>query len=70
MRYFKRKNGDYARLGRFDWDITSPLFGKYYIDIQTPFGSNNTAEVPNGQPLAFCEQWLMENGFIEAVHTS
>ena len=65
MMYFKRINGDYARLGRYDWNITSPLFGKYFVDIQTPFGSDNTDEVPNGETLSFCEQWLKERGFVE-----
>lgn len=65
MRFFKRNNGDYARLGRFDWNIASPLFGKCYVDIQTPFGSNNTDEVPHGETRSYCEQWLKERGFVE-----
>ncbi len=68
MRYFKRNNGDYARLGRYDWNIASPLFGKYFVDIQTPFGSDNTDEVPNGETLSLCEQWLKKHGFAELKH--
>lgn len=30
-----------ARIGRHAGQVTSPLFGKYYVDIQTPFGSAN-----------------------------
>lgn len=65
MRFFKRKSGDYARLGRFDWNIASPLFGKYYVDVQTAYGSSNTDGVPCGESLSHCEQWLKENGFAE-----
>lgn len=68
MRYFKRSNGDYARLGRFTNNIYSSVFGKYYIDIQTVFGSDNTDEVPFGKGLDYCEQWLKERGFIELEH--
>ncbi|MBO7735969.1 MAG: hypothetical protein J6S67_25595 [Methanobrevibacter sp.] len=65
MKYYKRINGDYARIGRYDGNIHSPLFGTYYIDFRTVFGSKNDYEVPHGLTLFDCEKWLNDNGFVE-----
>ena len=64
-KYYKRSNGDYARLGRF-MNISSPMFGKYYIDLQTVSRSHNDNGVPCGESKKHCEAWLEENGFIKA----
>lgn len=68
MRYYKKSNGDYARLGRFTADIGSPLFGTYYVDLQTVFVSNNKDYVPCGESLEYCEKWLNEAGFSELTN--
>lgn len=38
-----------ARIGRYDWLVSSQDFGKYYVDIQGPFGSDNRG-VPESFP--------------------
>lgn len=59
-----KKYGEIARIGRFTWDIMSPLFGRYYVDIQTPFGSENTSDIPESFPSReSAEQFLFEIGF-------
>lgn len=67
MRYFKRTNGDYARIGRFTWNLHSPEFGKYYIDFRDVTGrSLNDNEVPCGVSLEDCLSWPRRiGGFTE-----
>ena len=55
-----------ARIGRYTWNITSPLFGKYYVDIQTPFGSRNTPNIPESfDSKESAHTFLTECGFVE-----
>lgn len=59
-----KKYKEAARIGRFTWDVMSPLFGKYYIDIQTAFGSRNTSDVPESfDTKESAEKFLFELGF-------
>ena len=60
-----KRYGATARIGRFTWDIMSPLFGKYYVDIQTPFGSENHSDVPESfDSKESAHRFLTECGFV------
>lgn len=53
-----------ARIGRFTWDIMSPVFGRYYIDIQSSFGNKNTGSIPESfESKESAENFLFELGF-------
>lgn len=59
-----KKYKEVARIGRFTWDIMSPLFGKYYLDIQTAFGSRNISDIPESfDSFESAEKFLFESGF-------
>lgn len=60
-----RRYGATARIGRFTWDIMSPLFGKYYIDIQTAFGSANRDTPESFDTKEQAEKYLTDIGFKE-----
>ena len=61
MRTWKKKR---AKIGRYDRLVSSPDFGKWYVDIQTPFGSDN-----KGVPVSFdtyedARTYLESMGFV------
>lgn len=40
--YFRQKVSRHVgRIGKYNARVTDPFFGKWYVDIQTPFGSDN-----------------------------
>ncbi len=52
-----------ARIGKYQVKVTDPLFAKYYVDIQSVFGSANR-DVPLSFPnRAAAEQYLIDRGF-------
>ena len=53
-----------ARIGKYDVKVTDPLFAKYYVDIQSAFGSANR-DVPLAFPnRAAAEKYLTDRGFV------
>ena len=63
-RYYVDKNwkNHIAHIGRYD-RVQSTLFGKYYVDIQCPFGSDNKG-VPESFPTyEAAESYLTTRGF-------
>ena len=53
-----------ARIGRYtNGQVTSPLFGKYYVDIQTPFGSANKNVPISFQNYESARSYLESLGF-------
>lgn len=60
-----KRHKEVARIGRFTWNVTSPFFGRWYIDIQTPFGSRNKGIPESFQTKESAERFLFENGFTE-----
>lgn len=61
----RRLQNKMAKIHRQDWDVTSPRFGKYYLDIVGAFRSEN------GIHSFYCEdsteeieKWLIEHGYI------
>ncbi|MCM1124596.1 MAG: hypothetical protein NC416_18630 [Eubacterium sp.] len=55
--------GATARIGRFTWNIGSPLFGKYFVDIQTSFGSSNMNTPESFDTKEQAEKYLIGIGF-------
>lgn len=55
-----------ARIGRQDWLVSSPDFGKYYIDIQSPFGSQNKGIPLNFDTYEDARSYLEKMGFVAA----
>lgn len=43
---FKRIGGSRAQIRRFDWNIESPLFGKWFVDIRNSIGMSDNAGTP------------------------
>lgn len=65
---YERLNGDTATIRRFIWNEKSPLFGRYYIVIQTSFGSMNTSDIPESfETKKDAESFLREMGFKEII---
>ena len=60
---FRQSNGTVARIGRYDWDITSPLFGKFYVDVQGLMGSENDGVPESFRTRAYAIAWLEKRGF-------
>lgn len=63
--YFREKifKSRTARIGRYLNSVQSPLFGKYYVDIQSTFGSANQGtpeSFPTYEEAAF---YLVDRGF-------
>lgn len=53
-----------ARIGRYtNGPVTSPLFGKYYVDIQTPFGSANKNVPPSFPDYEAAKSYIESMGF-------
>lgn len=53
-----------ARIGKYtNGSVTDPIYGKYYVDIQSPFGTAHR-DVPLSFPnRAAAEQYLIDRGF-------
>ncbi|MGN1025509.1 MAG: hypothetical protein ACI4P4_03785 [Faecousia sp.] len=67
-KYFRLNNWSkkVARIGRYDWLVKSPDFGKYYVDIHSPFGSANKGVPENFPTYEAAREYLESIGF-EAV---
>lgn len=51
-----------ARIGRYD-RVKSPIFGRYYVDIQCPFGSDNKGVPESFATYEQAASYLEELGF-------
>lgn len=51
-----------ARIGRYD-RVQSPIFGRYYVDIQCPFGSDNRGTPESFPTYEAAASYLMGRGF-------
>jgi hypothetical protein len=55
-----------ARIGRYDWDLKSPDFGKYFLDVVKEYGtSKNTHGIEPTKDITVIENWLDEHKFIK-----
>ena len=55
-----------ARIGQFDWNTSSPDFGKYFLDIVKEYGtSRNNHEIEPTNDITIIQKWLDKNGFIK-----
>lgn len=66
-RVFKNGAGETARIGRYAWNIKSPLFGLYFVDIIGRFGLSSNVGVPEHfRTYADAKAYLCQLGFVPA----
>ena len=56
-----------AWIKRFDWNVNSPNFGLYYLDVVEEWGiaKNDWHDLPFAKDTKEMEKWLSEHGFLE-----